>query len=44
MAWGALGWACACKGKPGAAKGREVLAGVLVAERGFEQLGGGGGV
>ena len=44
VAWGASGWACACKGKPGAAKGREVLAGGLVAERGFEQLGGGGGV
>ena len=40
----ALGWACACKGKPGAAKGRVVLAGGLAAERGFEQLGGGGGV
>ena len=38
------GWACACKGKPGAAKGRVVLAGGLAAERGFEQLGGGGGV
>ena len=39
-----MGWACACKGKPGAAKGRVVLAGGLAAERGFEQLGGGGGV
>ena len=44
VAWGASGWACACKGKPGAAKGRVVLAGGLAAERGFEQLGGGGGV
>ena len=43
-ACGASGWACACKGKPGAAKGRVVLAGGLAAERGFEQLGGGGGV
>lgn len=43
-ACGAPGWACACKGKPGAAKGRVVLAGGLAAERGFEQLGGGGGV
>ena len=32
------------QGKPGATKGRVVLAGGLVAERGFEQLGGGGGV
>ena len=24
-AWGAPGWACACKGKPGAAKGRVAL-------------------
>ena len=43
-ACGASGWACACKASPGAAKVRGVLAGGLAAERGFEQLGGGGGV
>ena len=41
---GGVGLGRACKGKPGAAKGRVVLAGGLAAERGFEQLGGGGGV
>ena len=41
--WG-VGLGLRVQGKPGAAKGWVVLAGGLVAERGFEQLGGGGGV
>ena len=41
--WGA-GLGLRVQGKLGAAKGWVVLAGGLVAERGFEQLGGGGGV
>ena len=41
--WGA-GLGLCVQGKPGAAKGWVVLAGGLAAERGFEQLGGGGGV
>ena len=41
--WG-VGLGLRVQGKPGAAKGRVVLAGGLAAERGFEQLGGGGGV
>ena len=39
--WG-VGLGLRVQGKPGAAKGRVVLAGGLVAEREFEQLGGGG--
>ena len=41
--WGA-GLGLCVQGKPGAAKGRVVLAGGLAAERGSEWLGGGGGV
>ena len=41
--WG-VGLGLRVQGKPGAAKGWVVLAGGLAAERGFEQLGGGGGV
>ena len=41
--WG-VGLGLRVQGKPGAAKGRVVLGGGLAAERGFEQLGGGGGV
>ena len=41
--WG-VGLGLRVQGKPGATKGRVVLAGGLVAERVFEQLGGGGGV
>ena len=41
--WG-VGLGLRVHGKPGAAKGTGVLAGGLVAERGCEQLGGGGGV
>ena len=41
--WG-VGLGLRVQGKPGAAKGWVVLAGGLVAERGFEQLGGDGGV
>ena len=41
--WG-VGLGLRVQGKPGATKGRVVLAGGLVAERGSEWLGGGGGV
>ena len=41
--WG-VGLGLCVQGKPGAAKGRVVLGGGLAAERGSEQLGGGGGV
>ena len=41
--WG-VGLGLRVQGKPGAAKGWGGVAGGLVTERGFEQLGGGGGV
>ena len=41
--WG-VGLGLRVQGKPGAAKGRVALGGVMAAERGFEQLGGCDGV
>ena len=41
---GGVGLGLCVQGKPGATKGRVALGGGLAAERGFEQLGGGGGV